>query len=200
MKIREATVEGDSLIVRTDSQEARFALGAAVADHWMRLIKEPKGLFEKLEVGPESRVAVVDVHDPVFLTAIRERTASVAEGRVPQGAPIIFFGVETREALRKVQLLRARMLDSGVLWIVRPKGSKGITEAEVLETVRMAGLVDTKVVAFSRTHTAHKTVIPVELRGKAVPRQPIVSLPPGPPGETAQTKAAKTAKKKGPTP
>lgn len=180
--LREVAVDGPALVVKTDEQEARFELGAAVADRWMRLIKEPKSLFEKLEVGPQSRVAVVDVHDSLFLTALRERTAFVAEGRVPQGAPVIFFGAETRDALRKVQLLRARMIDSGTLWIVRPKGSKAISEAEVADSVKSNGLVETKVVAFSRTHTAHKCVIPVELRGQpARPRPPILSIPPSAP-------------------
>jgi hypothetical protein len=179
--MRDVTTDGDALVVKTDDQEARFELGAAVADRWMRLIKEPKSLFEKLEVGPESRVAVVDIYDAIFLTALRERTASVAEGRVPQGAPVIFFGADTKDALRKIQLLRARLVDNGVLWIVRPKGSKGISESDVMEAIRTNGLVDTKVVAFSKTHTAHKCVIPEELRGKAVPRPPIVSIPPSAP-------------------
>jgi hypothetical protein len=179
--MRDVSTDGGALVVKTDEQEARFDLGPAVADRWMRLIKEPKSLFEKLEVGSGSRVAVVDVYDAIFLTALRERTASVAEGRVPEGAPVIFFGAEAKDALRKIQLLRARMIDKGVLWIVRPKGSKAITESDVMEAIRMNGLIDTKVVAFSKTHTAHKCVIPEELRGKAIPRPPIVSIPPSAP-------------------
>jgi hypothetical protein len=101
---------------------------------------------------------------------------------VPGGTPVIFFGAETRDALRKIHLLRARLVDTGVLWIVRPKGSKAISEADVFDALRTAGLVDTKVVAFSKTHTAHKAMIPVELRGQLVRRPPIVSLPPPPPG------------------
>jgi hypothetical protein len=181
-EIREVTVAGGTLVVRTADTEAHFDLGAHVAERWLRLIKEPKGLFEKLEVGPQSRVAAVDVTDSLFLTALRERTQSVAEGRVPEGVPIVFFGAETRDALRKLTLLRARMVDAGVLWVVRPKGSAAISEAEVLSAIRDNGLVDTKVVAFSRTHTAHKCVIPAELRGQAVrPRPPIVSIPPSAP-------------------
>lgn len=180
--IRDVKAEGPALIVRTADQEARFELGAPVAERWARLITEPKGLFEKLEVGPDSRVAVVDITDSLFVTALRERTAQVAEGRVPEGAPTIFFGVETRDALRKIQLLRARMIDTGTLWVVRPKGSKAISEADVLEAIRTAGLADLKVVSFSKTHTAHKCVIPVELRGKpAPPRPPILSIPPSAP-------------------
>jgi|CZKU01.1.fsa_nt_gi hypothetical protein len=187
-QMKSVTVDGAALVLRTDDGETRLELGAPLADRWSRLIKEPKGLFEKLEVGPESRVAVVDVRDTLFLTALRERTASVAEGRVPEGAPLIFFGADTRDALRKVQLLRARLIDTGALWIVRPKGSKAISEADVFEAFRTAGLVDTKVVAFSKTHTAHKAVIPVEMRGR-VRRPPVFSLPPPPPGTVVNVPA-----------
>lgn len=204
-EMRDVSVDGDALVVKTADQEARFEVGAAIAERWLRLIKEPKSLFEKLEVGPQSRVAVVDIHDSLFLTALRERTASVAEGRVPEGAPIVFFGAETKDALRKVQLLRARMIDTGVLWIVRPKGVKTITEADVFEAAKANALVDTKVVSFSRTHTAHKLVIPVEMRGQPPrPRAPIVSIPPSAPvmqprkGSLSAAKkgSAKPAKKK----
>ena len=135
-RMKDVAVDGGALVVRTDENEARLELGAPMADRWARLIKEPKGLFEKLEIGPQSRVAVVDVRDALFLTALRERAASVVEGRVPGGSPIIFFGAETRDALRKIHLLRARLVDTGVLWIVRPKGSKAISEADVFEALR----------------------------------------------------------------
>src|SRR5579871_19635 len=80
-EMREVRAEEGALVVHTADQELRFELGAPVSERWARLIKEPKGLFEKLEVGPSSRVAVVDVRDSLFVTALRERTASVAEGR-----------------------------------------------------------------------------------------------------------------------
>lgn len=197
-EMREVSVDGDALIVKTADQEARFEIGAPIAERWLRLIKEPKSLFEKLEVGPQSRVAVVDISDSLFLTALRERTASVAEGRVPEGAPVVFFGAETKDALRKVQLLRARMIDTGVLWIVRPKGVKTITEADVFEAAKANSLVDTKVVSFSKTHTAHKLVIPAELRGQPPrPRAPIVSIPPSAPlMQPKRASGAKPAKKK----
>ena len=188
----DVSVLAGTLIVKTEDQEARLELGRPMAERWLRLIKEPKGLFEKLEVGPESRVAVVDIHDAVFLTALRERVGSVADGRVPEGAPVIFFGADTRDSLRKIQLLRARMTDSGVLWIVRPKASKAISETDVYDAVRAAWLTDTKVVAFSKTHTAHKCVIPLELRGQAIPRPRFLSIPPSAPALAgAKTKPSK---------
>lgn len=199
-QMRDVSVDGTALVVVTDDAKARFELGAPVSERWLRLIKEPKGLFEKLEVGADSRVAVVDVRDSLFVTALREHTAGVTEGRVPQGSPVIFFGAETPDALRKIQLLRARLVDTGALWVIRPKGSKVVTEADVLGALRAAGLVDTKVVAFSRTHTAHKAVIPVEQRGQPFRARPIVSLPPGAPpagkSESAAPRRAAEAKAK----
>jgi hypothetical protein len=199
--IKDAKADGGALVVRTSEQEARFELGAPVAERWARLITEPKSLFEKLEVGSDSRVAVVDVNDSLFVQALRERTANVVEGRVPEGAPIVFFGAENRDALRKIPLLRARIDDAGAIWVIRPKGSKAITEAEVFEAAHTAGLTDTKVVSFSKTHTAHKCVIPLDLRGKpAPPRPPIMSIPPSAPMIAQLKKAAAKAKAPAPKP
>ena len=79
-----------------------------------------------------------------------------------------------------------------MLWIVRPKGSKAIGESDVFEAAKGAGLVDTKVVAFSKTHTAHKCVIPVELRGQTVrQRPPILTIPPSAPRPSAEEGAAR---------
>ncbi len=199
-RMKSVTTHGGTLVVVADEQETQLELGTPMAERWARLIKEPKGLFEKLEIGAQSRVAVVDIADSLFVVALREHTASVAEGRVPGGVPVIFFGAETRDALRKVQLLRARMMDAGVLWIVRPKASKAISEADVFDALRASGLVDTKVVAFSKTHTAHKAVIPLELRGQTLHRRaPVVSLPPPAPGAARPPEAA-AAKKPTPAP
>jgi hypothetical protein len=174
--------DGDALVIQAEGQETRFDVGPVMANRWARLIKEPKGLFEKLEIGPQSRVAVVDITDGMFLLSLRERTTGLAEGRVPGGSPLIFFGVENHDALRKIQLLRARMMESGVLWVVRPKGSKTLSEADVFDAIHGAGLVDVKVVNFSKTHTAHKCVIPVEMRGQPLRiRPPIMSIPPSAP-------------------
>lgn len=193
-EIRSVATEANALIVNTADHEARFELSAGVADRWIQLIKQPKGLFEKLEIGELTRAAVVDVHDAAFLTALRRRAANVADGRVPQGAPVIFFGVETKDALRKIQLLRARMTDSGVLWVIRQKASKAVTETEVYQAVRAAGLVDTKVVAFSKTHTAHKCVIPLELRGRPITHRFFTTPPSTPALESTAGRARPKSK------
>jgi DUF3052 family protein len=192
-RMREVSVEGDTLVVGADD-EVRFELGAPVAVRWMKLIKQPKGLFEKLELGPQSRVAVVDVSDSLFVTALRERTANVSEGRVPEGAATVLFGAETRDALRRLPLLRARLVDTGVLWVIRPKASKAISENDLVEAAREAGLAETKSVAFSRTHTAHKLAVPVEMRGQVRRRPPILTIPPSAPALGSKTGGAAAEK------
>jgi hypothetical protein len=53
---------------------------------------------------------------------------------------------------------------AAALWIVYPKGQKGITEDDVIAAGRKTGLKDVKVVAFSPTHTALKFVVPLDKR------------------------------------
>ena len=50
------------------------------------------------------------------------------------------------------------------MWVVAPRGSADVREADVLAAGKAAGLVDVKVVRFSPTRTAHKFVIPVNHR------------------------------------
>ena len=61
--------------------------------------------------------------------------------------------------------LRQFLKSNGALWIVTLKGKCAkIKEAEVMKAGKKAGLVDTKVVGFSETHTALKFVIPISSR------------------------------------
>ena len=51
-----------------------------------------------------------------------------------------------------------------MIWTLRPKGSKDLTEQEMMRAGQTAGLVDVKVVSFSETLTAEKFVVPVAHR------------------------------------
>ena len=62
--------------------------------------------------------------------------------------------------------MKRALKQNGALWIIRPKGSHAITESEVMEAGKRAGLVDVKVVSFSLTHTAEKFVIPRNARDR----------------------------------
>ena len=88
---------------------------------------------------------------------------------MPQDCDLIFVAAPERAALAKLAALRYHLKPNGALWVLRPKGSPDLSEMEVLDTGRAAGLVDTKVVAFSAALTATKFVIPMALRSYPAP-------------------------------
>jgi hypothetical protein len=140
---------------------AAFELGAR-APRWLKAITQPKPVIDKLGVKTGMRVALIDVDDDGFRAQLADR-AEVGAG-LPQDCDLIFLGAPARAALAKLATLQHHLKPGGALWVLRPKGSPDITEMEVLDAGRAAGLVDTKVVAFSAALTAEKFVIPTARR------------------------------------
>jgi hypothetical protein len=148
-----------------------FSQGTAVFDlgrdasKWAEKIRNPRGLMDKLGVKPDQVVSVLGVHDPDFITDLRKRTAAVSDGQVTPEADFVFYEADRREDLYRLRELRAAIKPKGAVWVVSPKGkTAAVKDVDVMAAARDAGLVDTKVVAFSATHTALKLVIPVSKR------------------------------------
>jgi hypothetical protein len=161
-EIERAEAARGRLTVVWPGGEARFDLGDA-AETWARKIRSPKPLIDKLDVKPGARVVVLGVDDPAFRDALAARTSDVAT-RLRNDADVIFFAARARAELGKLGKLRDHLVPTGAIWVVRPKGAKAITDADVIAAGKAAGLVDTKVAKFSETHTAEKLVIPVARR------------------------------------
>ena len=142
---------------------ATFRLGP-LAERWVERIHAPKSLVDKLGVKPGACVAVLGVTDAAFRRQLRERTTDMAVGPPRAASDLIFLLAERKHALRRLRALRSRLKPNGAIWIVAPKGRGAVREADVLAAGKPAGLVDVKVVAFSKTHTAHKFMIPVAQR------------------------------------
>jgi hypothetical protein len=70
------------------------------------------------------------------------------------------MGASEAAELGDVRDVASSLAEGGALWVVYPKGKLEIKEAHVIESGRVAGLVDVKVVKFSETHTALKFVRP----------------------------------------
>jgi hypothetical protein len=87
---------------------------------------------------------------------------------------MIFFCATTSSGLKGIKKLLPCLVSNGALWIVYPKGLKDdITEIQVLDAGRAAGLHDVKVVSYSATHTALKFVRPkVEVNARRPSRAP----------------------------
>jgi hypothetical protein len=117
-----------------------------------------KSRIEKLGVKPEHDVLVLGIEeDRVFMNELRDRGASVRTSGSAR-ADVIVAAFSHRRDLRRLPPLVPRLQPNGMLWTLRPKGSKDLTECEMRDAGLAAGLVDVKVVSFSDTLTAEKFV------------------------------------------
>jgi hypothetical protein len=120
--------------------------------------------IEKLGVKRDSDVLLLGIEkDMVFVKELRTAGAVIrTAGSKP--ADMIFATFGHRDDLRRLPPLVARLKPAGALWTLRPKGSKDLTEGEMMRAGQNAGLVDVKVVSFSEMLSALKFVIPVARR------------------------------------
>jgi hypothetical protein len=162
-QITSVASDGGELRLGYDGDVAVFERGRD-AEKWAEKIRNPRGLMEKLGVKPGLRVAVIGVEDHEFLTQVAARIGNVS-GEGVRDADLIFYEADRLGDLRRLGALRGAIKPAGALWVVSPKG-KGIEvkDVDVMAAAREAGLVDTKVVSFSATHTALKLVIPRDRR------------------------------------
>lgn len=169
-EIRSARADGGVLTIRFGERTARFDIGAS-ASKWAARITNPPSRLDKLGVKPGMRVVAAGIPDSHFLTELESRGAIlVATNDGTQAVDLVFHAAGARSALDALQALKRRIAPAGAIWVVRPKGSKAITESETMAAGKRAGLVDVKVVSFSDDYTAEKFVIPVASRagtGKA---------------------------------
>ena len=163
-RVLEVDATDGTLTVTHSDGLARFVLGAAALT-WAEKIKNPRSLLDKLGVKAGMRVAVVEVDDPDFRSKLLERTGDVVLGRATSNCDLVFYGTESARGLSRLGALRRALKPNGAIWVVHRKG-KGATvrDVEVFAAAKAVGLVDTKVVSFSTTHSAEKLVIPVSQR------------------------------------
>jgi hypothetical protein len=141
-----------------------LVLPDGVAARWLTKIRNPRSLLDKLGVTEGARVAVVGVDDAAFIEQLRQRTGDVTDAPTDE-RDLIFLGAESPNALAPLARLRRRLAPTGAIWVVHRKGKEStLRDTDVFAAAKTAGLVDTKVVSFSATHTAEKLVIPLGSR------------------------------------
>ena len=119
---------------------------------------------EKLGIKPGMDVLLLGIEtDAAFVGELRAGGAKVrSSGTTP--AAMVFATFRHRDDLRRLPRLVKMIPADGVIWSLRPKGSRDLTESEMMRAGKDAGLVDVKVVSFSDTLTAEKFVVPVARR------------------------------------
>jgi hypothetical protein len=128
------------------------------AAKWAQKIRNPKPVAEKLGIRGGERITVIGAVDLSFAG-----DADVS-ARLRTRSDLVFLAAESRDELNRLPAIRKSLAPAGAIWVIRPKGSTAISEADVMAAARQAGLVDVKVVKFSATHTAEKLVIPRSAR------------------------------------
>jgi hypothetical protein len=151
--------EDGRLTLTTPTTVAVFDLGPK-AERWAAKIRNPRGLIDKLGIKAGARVAVLGIADEQFAAELHARTGGFATGEPLPASDAIFVGVELTSDLPAVFDHRRSLAPAGALWVVYPKGKREITEMDVLNAGRAAGLTDTRVAKFSDTQTALRFVIP----------------------------------------
>lgn len=154
---------GDWLKIDAPEGALELDLGPAAAAKWEQKILHPPSRLDKIGVKAGHKVVILGVDDAALAGELAEREAIVAR-RAVAGMDIVFFGAGKKLDLDRLEALKPAIHPAGAVWIVYPKGVKEITQDHVMAATKAAGLVDTKVCAFSATHTALKAVIPVKNR------------------------------------
>lgn len=161
--MRKVKATGDWLKIDAPEGALELDLGSAAAAKWEQKILHPPSRLDKVGVKPGHKVAILGVSDPMLADELAERGATVAKRAAP-GTDIVFFGAGKKLDLDRLGSLKPAIHPAGAIWIVYPKGVQEITQNDAMAATKAAGLVDTKVCAFSATHTALKAVIPVKWR------------------------------------
>ncbi len=162
-EIEEISAEDGVLHVCWKEEEAAFLLGDP-AGKWLRKITNPRTLVDKLGVKTGMRISVIDLENESLRTMLESRDVEIHEGTGAKNSDMIFLGATSSSDLPKLSALRKILKPNGAIWVVRPKGTGAITDADVRRAAKLAGLVDVKVASYSELLTAEKLVIPVSDR------------------------------------
>lgn len=151
-----------ALTLRWQSRLLRLDLGEQAA-RWADKIRNPKSVIEKLGIKAGQKISIVGKLDDRFRQDLAKTGADVST-RLRKNSHIIFFAADASTQLTRLRELKNSLVANGAIWVVRPKGTAAISDAHVIAAGKASGLVDTKVVRFSPTHTAEKLVIPLTKR------------------------------------
>ena len=118
-----------------------------------------RSLIDKLGVEPGMRVSMIGIRDPGFIRLVENAGADVSTRR-RKDTDLFFVAVEDYADMGKLVPLEPFLVRDGGIWVIHPKGRRGVSQGEIIKLGVEAGFVDNKVSAWSETHTALRFVIP----------------------------------------
>ena len=143
-ELQSVEVKADMLVLNAASGTMALRLGESVAAKWADKIRNPPSLMKKMGVKLGSRYVIAGPAPRSFLS---ELEAAGAE-EVNRGPELLFAFPESEADL-------AAVWDKApAVWVIYPKGRKDLTEAQIRDHGRQAGMMDTKVASVSAVLTA----------------------------------------------
>jgi hypothetical protein len=124
----------------------------------------PRSRTEKLGVKPGARIALMGLKDAAFVEELKAAGGQVAARPGAGPYEMILVRLDSSEDLPLLSAAKARIVPSGMVWAVWPKGRKEFREDDIRHFGPQAGLVDIKVMSFSAELSGLKLVIPVAQR------------------------------------
>ena len=162
-ELKSVVARDGRLHLEWSTQSAVLELGAQ-AEKWAHAILHPKSTIDKLGIKPGATISALNLPGDKTMHAAQKAASAFSDKKPLHDSDMIFFGATTASDLGTLKKLLPSLAADGALWVVYPKGRKEITELQVLDAGRAAGLVDIKVVRYSTTHTALKFVRPKDKR------------------------------------
>ncbi len=123
-------------------------------------------LIDRLGITAEQRAAVINVRSAALLEELGERCNKAVSTKLHGAYDVILLRVDTREDLDRIATAKSHLKSEGALWVFHPKADSADMKADdVRETAVAGGLIDSKTVHYTTTHTATQYVIPDHPRG-----------------------------------
>ena len=167
--IANVTARAGVVTVTSPTAVVSLALGAEAAVKGSKKLEEPpKRLIDKLDVKPDAKVWLSNIHDETLIAQLEERTTRVNRGSRPpsSGCDVVFVGVESNAQIDRIERALDALAERGAIWVVHPKGSGGVADTVIFSKANALGLTYTKVARVSDTHTAEKLVRPAARAGR----------------------------------
>lgn len=162
--IREAKVRNGAVTVISDVGVLTISLGAAAEKFLKKLVEPPKSRIDKMGIGPNARVVIVNFPDRAFRTELTALGPGVVAARAGKNEELIVLGVEKASDLARITAAEKSLAPNGALWVIHPKGVSGVRDTDIFAEAKRNGLTYVKVARFSDTHTAEKLVRPKAAR------------------------------------
>jgi hypothetical protein len=163
-EIRNPQQDSEAISFGFHGHAVQIGLGnLRTAESWINYILHPQTLADKLGLRDGQSIRVQNIDDPELMSSLEGKKVKIVTNGVSR-CDMVVLGVERASELRQVEDLMENLKLDGVIWVVLQKTLRTVTKANVVATVREAGLAHEGVIDYSESHAAHRIMRPLGQR------------------------------------